>query len=156
MQVTKSTFYNIGRQLLSASNVLPSVPSITFDNCTFNNFGASNLNAIMNAGSNPVTLNITNSIVANVPRPGGTVKTEAINATGVGTGIVFSNNNYFNFTNGSGTALTFPSTSITMVGNNTTDLGWTTSTTDFTLPANSVLRTVSSAGGAIGDPRWTY
>lgn len=157
MQVTKSTFYNAGRQLLTTSTLLASIPTITIDYCTLNNFGAGGtINAIMNAGSNPIKLNITNSIVANVPRPGGTVKTEAINATGAGTGIVFSNNNYFNFTNGSGTALTFPATNITMVGNNTLNLGWTTSTTDFTLPANSVLRTVSSTGGAIGDPRWTY
>lgn len=68
--------------------------TITFDYCTFNNFGAGgSINAIMNAGSNPVKLNITNSIVANIPRPGGTVNTSAINATGAGMGIVFSNNN---------------------------------------------------------------
>lgn len=159
MQVSKSTFYNIGRQLLTASTVLPSIPSITFDYCTFNNFGAGgSINAIMNAGSNPVKLNITNSIVANIPRPGGTVNTAAINATGAGTGIVFSNNNTFNLTNGAATpaVLTLPATNITQVGNQHIDLGWTTGTTDFTLPAGSVLRTVSSAGGAIGDPRWTY
>lgn len=159
MQVTKSTFYNIGRQLLTASTVLPSIPSITFDYCTFNDFGAGgSINAIMNAGSNPVKLNITNSIVANIPRPGGTVNTAAINATGAGTGIVFSNNNTFNLTNGAATpaVLTLPTTNITQVGNQNIDLGWTTGTIDFTLPAGSVLRTVSSAGGAIGDPRWAY
>lgn len=159
MQVTKSTFYNIGRQLLTLSTVLPSIPSITFDYCTFNNFGAGgSINAIMNAGSNPVKLNITNSIIANIPRPGGTVNTAAINATGAGTGIVFSNNNTFNLTNGAATpvTLTWPTTNITQVGNQTIDLGWTTGTTDFTLPAGSVLRTVSSAGSAIGDSRWTY
>jgi hypothetical protein len=112
----------------------------------------------MNAGSNSVKLNITNSIVANIPRPGGTVNTSAINATGAGTGIVFSNNNTFNLTNGAASAavLTLPTTNITQVGNQTIDLGWTAGTTDFTLPAGSILRTVSSAGGAIGDPRWTY
>ncbi|MBO9200615.1 MULTISPECIES: DUF4957 domain-containing protein [Niastella] len=158
MQVTKSTFYNIGRQLLSISTVLPSVPSVTFDNCTFNNFGSTNLNAIMNAGSNPVKLNLTNSIIANIPRPGGTVLTAAINATAAGTGIVFSNNNTFNLTNGAATpaVLTWPTTNITQVNNQLINLGWTASTIDFTLPVNSVLRTVSSAGGAIGDPRWAY
>jgi len=159
MQVSKSTFYNIGRQLLTSSTVLTAAPTVTFDYCTLNNFGAGGtLNAIMNAGSNPVKFNITNSIVANIPRTGATVKTEAISATGAGTAIVFSNSNYFNLTNGAATpvALTFPTTNITMVGNNNLNLGWTTTTVDFTLPANSVLRTVSSAGGAIGDPRWAY
>lgn len=158
LHVSKSTFYNIGRQLVTASTVLTTAPSITFDNCTLNNFGSGNLNVLLNAGSNPVKFNITNSIVANIPRPGGTVKNEAINATGTGTAITFSNTNTFNFTNGAATpaALTFPTTNITMVGNNTLDLGWTNTTTNFTLPANSLLRTVSSAGGAIGDPRWTY
>jgi hypothetical protein len=156
MQVSKSTFYNIGRQLLTASTVLPTAPTITFDYCTLNNFGASNLNALLNAGSNPVKFNITNSIVANIPRTGATVKTELMNATGATTAIVFSNSNYFNLTNGTTTASTFPTSKITMVGNNNINLGWTTSTTDFTLPVNSELRTVSSAGGAIGDPRWVY
>jgi hypothetical protein len=158
MQVTKSTFYNIGQGLLTASTVLTAVPTVTFDYCTMNNFGAKNLNALMNAGSNPIKFNITNSIVANIPRPAGTVNVSAINATGAGTAIVFSNNNTFNLTNGAATPLplTFPTTNITMVGNNSINLGWTTATTDFTLPANSVLRTVSSAGGAIGDPRWAY
>jgi hypothetical protein len=158
MHVSKSTFMNIGRQLLTASSVLPTTPTITFDYCTINNFGAGNLNAILNAGSNPVKFNIINSIVANIPRPAGTVKNEAMNATGAGTAIVFSNNNTFNLTNGAATpaALTFPATGITMVNNNTINLGWTTTTTNFTLPANSVLRTVSTDGVAIGDPRWTY
>jgi hypothetical protein len=156
MQVSKSTFYNIGRQLLTTSTVLTTAPTITFDYCTLNNFGAGGLNAILNAGSNPVKFNMTNSIVANTPRTGATVKTEAISATGAGTAIVFSNSNYFNLTNGTTTALTFPTTNITMVGNNNLNLGWTNATTDFMLPVNSVLRTVSSAGGAIGDPRWAY
>ncbi|WP_207514567.1 DUF4957 domain-containing protein [Longitalea luteola] len=159
MHVSKSTFYNIGRQLLTASTVLTTAPAITFDYCTLNNFGAGGTQyAVINAGSNPVKFNITNSIVANIPRPGGTVRNEAMNATAAGTAIVFSNNNTFNWTNGAATPapLTFPTTNITMVGNNAVDLGWTNTTTDFTLPANSVLRTVSSAGGAIGDPRWTY
>jgi hypothetical protein len=156
MQVSKSTFYNIGRQLLTASTVLTAAPTITFDYCTLNNFGASNLNALLNAGSNPVKFNMTNSIVANIPRTGATVKTELMNATGATTAIVFSNSNYFNLTNGTTTASTFPTSKITMVGNNNINLGWTTSTTDFTLPVNSELRTVSSAGGAIGDPRWVY
>jgi hypothetical protein len=143
---------------LTSSTVLTAVPNITFDYCTLNNFGASNLNALLNAGSNPIKFNVTNSIVANIPRPGATVKTEAISATGAGTAIVFSNSNYFNLTNGAETpvSLTFPTPNITMVGNNNLNLGWTTTTVDFTLPANSVLRTVSSAGGAIGDPRWAY
>jgi len=45
-------------------------------------------------------------------------------------------------------------TTVQSSANTTTDLGWTATTTSFTLPAGSALRTASTTGGAIGDPRW--
>lgn len=156
LQVSKSTFYNIGQALASSSTVLTQQSVFSFDYCTFNNFGAQNKYVLMDANANPVTFNITNSIIANIPRPAGSVQGVAIRASGAGTSITFSNNNTFNLTNGTTTALTMPTANITQVGNNTIQLGWTATTTDFTLPLNSVLRTVSNTGTAIGDPRWTY
>jgi len=70
--------------------------------------------------------------------------------------MVFSYNNTFNFTNGTGTTLTLPTTNTSQAGNQTIALGWVVTTTDFTLPANSPLRTASAASAPIGDPRWTY
>lgn len=159
LSVTKSTIYNFGRELLSCSTTLTSTPpTITFDYCTLNNFGASALYVLMDANANPVKLNITNSIIANVPRPSGTVNAVALRSNGVGAATVFSSNNTFNFTNGAASpvALTFPTTNITTIGNQTISLGWTATTTDFTLPATSPLRTASNVSTAIGDPRWTY
>lgn len=156
MQVSQSTFYNVGQALASTSTVLAAAPVIRFDYCTFNNLGAQSKYVLMDANANPVIFSITNSVIGNVPRTSGAVQGAAIRAGGAGTALTFSNNNTFNFTNGSGTALTMPTSGITQVGNQTINLGWTATTTDFTLPENSVLRTISSAGGAIGDPRWTY
>lgn len=156
MTVSKSTFNNIGQALASSSTVLATAPVIRFDYCTFNNFGAQNKYVLMDANANPVSFSITNSIIGNIPRPSGAVQGVMIRASGAGTALTFSNNNTFNLTNGSAAALTLPTTNITQVGNQAVNLGWTATTTDFTLPANSVLRTVSNVGTAIGDPRWTY
>lgn len=155
--MTKSTFNNIGRGMLTCSTVLTStLPAITFDYCTLNNFGANNMNVLISAGANPVKFNMTNSIIANVPRPSGTVNDLAVGATAAESFTVFSNNNTFNFNNAAGVPLKFPATNITQIGNQSVNLNWTATTTDFTLPQGSVLRTVSSAGTAIGDPRWSY
>lgn len=157
LTVTKSTFYNIGRAFLTCSTVIPSTPpTITVDFCTFNNFGASNNYIFMDANANPVKFSMTNSIIANVPRPAGTVNGVVMRASGAGTTMVFSYNNTFNFTNGTGTALTLPTTNTSQAGNQTVVLDWTATTSVFTLPANSPLRTASSASAPIGDPRWTY
>jgi len=156
MTVSKSTFYNVGQSLVSASKVVPVMPTITFDYCTFNNFGANDRFVLINADKNPMKFNLTNSILANVPLPSKTANLVAISMNGAGSAITFNNNNTFNFTNGKGADLTLPASGVTQIGNQTIDLGWTSSTTDFTLPENSLLRTVSNVGTAIGDPRWTY
>lgn len=157
LTVTKSTFNNIGQAFLSCSTVIAGTPpTITVDYCTFNNFGANGRYILMDANANPVRFSMTNSIVANVPRPLGTVNGVTMRATGAGTTMVFSYNNTFNFTNGTGTELTLPTANTSQAGNKTINLGWTATTTDFTLPSGSLLRTASSAGAPIGDPRWTY
>jgi len=159
LSFSKNTMYNIGRELLSCSTTLTTTPPvITFDYCTINNFGASALYVLMDANANPVKFSITNSIIANVPRPAGTVNAVVLRANGAGSAIVFNNNDTFNFTNGATTpvALTFPTANITMIGNQTVNLGWTATTTDFTLPATTPLRTGSNVATPIGDPRWTY
>ncbi len=155
MTVTKSTFYTFGSALFASSTVLPKVPVVTFDYCTFNNFGSQNKYVLVDVGDNPITVNIKNSIIGNVPMPAQSVQNAAIRANGAGSTLIFNNNNVFNFNNASGVALTFPSAT-TQIGNQSINLGWTSATTDFTLPAESVLRTVSNVGTAIGDPRWTY
>jgi hypothetical protein len=159
LSFSKTTMYNIGRELLSCSTTLTSAaPTITFDYCTINNFGASGLYVLMDANANPVKFNITNSILANVPRPAGTVQNVVLRASGAGSATVFNNNNTFNFTNGAATPvpLTYPTANITMIGNQSVVLGWTATTTDFTLPAGSPLRTASNVSTPIGDPRWSY
>jgi len=159
LSFSKNTMYNIGRELLSCSTTLTSTPpNIAFDYCTINNFGASGLYVLMDANANPVKFNLTNSIIGNVPRPSGTVNAVVLRANGAGSAIVFNNNNTFNFTNGAATpaALTFPTANITMIGNQSVNLGWTATTTDFTIPPSSPLRTASNVSTPIGDPRWTY
>ncbi len=157
LTVTKSTFYNIGRAFIACSTVIPGTPpAITIDYCTFNNFGAGNHYILLDANANPVKFSMTNSIIGNVPRPAGTVNGVVMRANGAGTTMVFSYNNTFNFTNGTGTALTLPTTNTSQAGNLAVVLDWTATTSVFTLPANSPLRTASSASAPIGDPRWTY
>lgn len=157
LTVTKSTFYDIGQAFLSCSTVITGTPPIiTIDYCTFNNFGANGRYVFMDANANPVRFSMTNSIVANVPRASGTVNGVTMRATGATTTLVFSYNNTFNFTNGTGTTLIQPSANTAQAGNQTIGLGWVAATTDFTLPLTSPLRTASSSAAPIGDPRWTY
>jgi len=156
LNITKSTFYNFGNQLITAATTLSTAtPTITIDQSTFNNFGASSKNAIMNASANPVNVIVTNSIFGNIPRPAGAVPAAVINATATSTSITFANNNIFKATTAVGgtTVVTLPASA---ANNQAIDLGWIYTTTDFTLPVGSSLRTSSTIGGAIGDPRWTY
>lgn len=157
LTVTKSTFYNIGQAFLSCSTVIVgAVPTITVDYCTFNNFGANGRYVFMDANANPVRFSMTNSIIANVPRPTATVNNVTIRANGASSTLVFSHNNTFNFTNGSGVTLVQPSANTVQVGNQSIGLGWTATETKFTLPLTSPLRTASDLGLPIGDPKWAY
>ncbi|SOD12146.1 DUF4957 domain-containing protein [Pedobacter xixiisoli] len=158
LNVKNSTLYNIGRAFLTCSTVIPSNnATINIDYCTFNNFGASNHYALMDAGSNPVRFNFTNNIITNVPRSGATVNADALRATGAGSGVVFSNNNVFNFkASGTGANLNFPSNITVQANNLSENLNWVYTTVDFKIPNPSPLRTASTKSSPIGDPRWIY
>ena len=157
LTVSKSTFYNAGPGLVTASTTYAGdvIPSVSITNSTFNGFGGNAKYALLDANANPISFIIQNSIVANTPKSG-TVNAAAIRGTGAGSTLRISNSNYFNLSSAltGGTALTFGTA--TLASNQSVNIGWTATTTDFTLPVGSVLRTAGSAGGPIGDPRWTY
>lgn len=148
LSVTKSTLYNFSPGLVNATTVVSAAPTISFANCTINNFGASSMYLFLTSGSNPVSFSMKNSIIANAPRSG--IVPGLISATSATT---INNNNAFNLTDGSNGTLVFPASAIATTNIN---LGWTAATTNFKLPTDSPLLTASSGGGAIGDPRWTY
>jgi hypothetical protein len=156
LTLTKSTFYNIGRNLITCPTVLTgaTAPTILIDMCTFNNFGSDGKYALLDANTNPINFTLQNSIICNVPKPGAAVAATAIRASVVLT-MAFSNNNLFNFNTGASpaVALTLPTGA---TNNKGIDLGWGSTTSDFTLPLISDLRTFSRTAGAIGDPRWAY
>jgi hypothetical protein len=131
------------------------MPVVSITNSTFNGYGGNAKYALLDASSNPISFTIQNSIIANTPKSG-TVNATALRATGAGSTLVIAYSDYFNLntTPSGSTALTF--STATLTNDQTVDLGWTAATTDFTLPANSPLRTASSTGGPIGDPRWTF
>ena len=159
LELSNSTFYNIGRAFIAAATTLPSGtsrPAIVIDRCTINNFGSGGTSrnyTIFDANANPVDFTLQNSIVSNAPIAGQTLGNAALRAST--STVVITNNNMFKVTNGAtpAVALTFPSTA-TPANQKTIDLGWTGSTTDFSLPAGSELRTSATDGGAVGDPRW--
>ncbi|KQM79103.1 hypothetical protein ASE74_00570 [Pedobacter sp. Leaf216] len=157
LNISKSTFYNAGPGLVTASTTYTGdvTPTVSITNSTFNGFGGNAKYALLDANANPINFTIVNSILANTPKSG-TVNAAAIRGTGAASTLRISNSNYFNLSSAltNGTALTFGTA--TLVSNQSINLGWTAVTTDFTLPAGSPLRTAGSAGGPIGDPKWTY
>ena len=155
LAITKSTFYNFGPGLFLASKTLNAdvVPSITVSYSTFNGFGGNSKYVLLDAAANPVNMTISNSILANTPKSG-TVPAAALRATAAGITLSISNTNYFNLNSTGTTALTFATATLT--NTLTTTLPWTATTTDFTLPAGSALRTSGTGNTALGDPRWAY
>lgn len=154
--LTNSTFTDFGRGLISASTAFSPAPStapvITINKCTLNDFGSGAKYAILDANSNVVTFKLTNSIFGNAPMSSSTVANAAVRY-GAGSTVTISNLNAFKFTNGAATPanLTWPSGISAPMA---IDLGWTSSSSDFSLPTGSALRTVATDGGPIGDPRW--
>lgn len=158
LELTNSTFYNIGRAFISWSTniTVATKPTMILDHLTMNNFGSDSRDYILvDANANLLSLTMTNNILANTPKAGGAVGANAIRASNAGNDMKFTNNDTFKFVGGSPTTapLAFPA-AVQQSGNKTTDLGWTATTTDFSIPAGSDLRTASTTGGAIGDPRW--
>ena len=156
LKVSNSTFYNCGTGLVTANvtYTAANIPAVDISYSTFNNFGGNAKYALFDANANPATFTFKNNILANTPKSG-SVLAAAIRATASSSSLSFTNNNYFNLlTATSGTVLTFSTASVS--NNLTIDLGWNAASSTFTLPKESALRTASTAGGAIGDPRWTY
>lgn len=158
INITKSTFYNAGPGLFTASTTYAGavVPSINISYSTFNGFGGNAKYALLDANANPVNFTLTNSIVANTPKSG-TVVAAALRSSGAGVTTTISYTNMFGLYSTGTTALTFPATAA-LTSNQSIDLGWTAATVApaFQLPVGSPLRTASNTSIAIGDPRWTY
>ncbi|MFT2009609.1 DUF4957 domain-containing protein [Pontibacter sp. 13R65] len=159
LDVINSTFYNIGRAFIGWSTNISGQPkpTVLIDHCTINNFGSNSRNQILfDANTNPVDFTVQNSIIANTPKPGQGIGNNLVRATGAGSVLEFKYNNHFKLTNGASPAvdLVIPE-SFTQSNIKTIDLGWNATTTEFTLPTSSELRTASTTGGPIGDPRWT-
>lgn len=159
LELVNNTFHSMGRAFVSCNATLSSTkPTILIDQCTINNFGSGGTGrnyTIFDANANPVDLTIQNCIIANTPITGQTLGPAAVRAGAATSVLLFSNNNTFNLTNGASpaVALTFPA-NLTMQSNKTIALGWDGTTTNFTLPVGSELRTSSTTGGPVGDPRW--
>lgn len=159
IELSNSTFHKVGRAFIDWSTTLTvsTLPVITMDHCTLNTFGMQNGNKyiLVDGNGSNFDLTIRNSILANSPYPGETCQPAAIRS-GSGATMLYANNNSFNLTSGGATpaALTFPAL-VVMQDNLAIDLGWTDATVDFSLPPASALRTASSTGGPIGDPRWS-
>ena len=157
---TKSTFYNLGNGMISMSTQLAAptlIPNINIDYCTFNNIGGSGKYLLLDAKANLLNYNLSNSIFANTPI-NGTLNTAAFRSTGVGNILTFSNNNYFKFTSSIG-GLDLVLTGLLQANDITNDLGWSPSTTNFSLaalPSSNSIFSASSNNGTIGDPRWAY
>ncbi|MBC3541176.1 DUF4957 domain-containing protein [Rufibacter sediminis] len=157
LEVTNSTFNEAGRGFISyATAFMPTNrPTFFVDKVTLNNFGSGGReNILFDASSINVNFTMQNSIIANSPKPGQLVAGGAAIRAGSSSTMNFNYNNYFKLEGGSPLApLTFPDY-VTRSNNKTIDLGWTATTTDFTLPVGSELRTAGVGGAALGDPRW--
>ncbi|MEH6405680.1 MAG: DUF4957 domain-containing protein, partial [Leeuwenhoekiella sp.] len=76
INLTNSTFYSAAdifirnRQSLDAPGP---VPTVTIDYCTLNSIGSSSNYTLYDGSSVDANLNITNSVLANIPQPGSTV-----------------------------------------------------------------------------------
>ncbi|WP_374165810.1 DUF4957 domain-containing protein [Arcticibacter sp. MXS-1] len=152
LEVTNSTFYTMSRGFINCVSKVDVKPTVLVNQCTVNAFGGQgNDYPFFDGGTNPVDLTVQNSIVSNTPY----VELESTGATfqrsvTSGATVTYTNNNFFKLVTGKGTSLTLPS----VKNGKTVDLGWTSATTDFSIAADSPLRTAGKTGGAIGDPRW--
>jgi hypothetical protein len=157
IEFSNSTLYNLGRGLIDwdANLTVPGSPSILIDQCTINNLGKANLdNSLIDLNANAISVTIRNSIIANIPYAGDSVGNNLMR--GANSTVTVTHSNTFKLKNGKAVSvdLVFPAT-VAQVNNKTIDLGWTSATTNFTLPAGHELRTSGTTGGPVGDPRWS-
>jgi hypothetical protein len=157
IEFSNSTLYNLGRGLIDwdANMTVPATTSITIDQCTINNLGKANLdNSLIDLNANSIGVTIRNSIIANIPYAGDSVGNNLMRCAN--STVTVTHTNTFKMKNGKAVLLdlTFPGT-VAQVNNKAIDLGWTSATTNFTIPAGHELRTSSTTGGPVGDPRWS-
>lgn len=158
LQILNSTFYNSGRRLIGwSTNFTSSVkPNVLVDYVTINNIGYGGRdNLLIDANTNPIDFTFRNCIIANSPKPGQSSGNSLLRASNAASAAALINSNLFKLTNGATepAALTIPS-NVSQQNVLNIDLGWDATTTNFSLPASSPLRTASTANGPIGDPRW--
>lgn len=159
VNLENSTFAEVGdlfiRYRESITTPSPSA-TININNCTINSFGQTSAYPLLDNNNVPIKLNFTNNILANSPRVGGSLSNTNLIRLAANSSAVFSFNNFYNLTNGKPAdlqKLVLP-TAATSANNQEQDLSWTNTTLNFHLPSDSPLRTASSTGSAIGDPRW--
>jgi hypothetical protein len=156
LNITNSTFYEFGRNLVTATTLLTGgIPVVNINQNTFNSFGGNNMFVLVDANTNALRVTANNNILGNIPRAA-TGAQGFLRGTGAGSAYTFNNNNVFAAVNMTAAVLpvTNASTTVQTANNTAISLPWTSATTTFTLPAGSPLRTGSTTGGAVGDPRW--
>ncbi|MEJ6980023.1 DUF4957 domain-containing protein [Pedobacter sp. P351] len=161
INISKSTFYNLGDGLINMSTTLTgtAIPAITIDQSTFNNIGSQGKYLLYDVTNNRVVANIKNSIFANSPLSGQSINGTAFRSTNTNSTLAFTNNNYFKLNSSSTSTSKLVLTGLSQSGNYEIDLGWTAVTNSFSLgnlPPDSPLLKASSSGNTIGDPRWAY
>ena len=160
VNIENSTFTEVGDLFIRyrESITTPSAnATINVNNCTINSFGQSSSFPLLDNNNVPIKANFTNNIIANSPRVGGSLSSNNLIRLATSSTAVFTFNNFYNLTNGKAAdlqKLVFPTAGVTSTNNQENALNWTNTTIDFTLPVNYPLRTASSTGAAIGDPRW--
>lgn len=161
LNITKSTFYNMGGGLINMSTALAAgsaIPTVTLDFCTFNNVGGSNKNLLIDANTNAVYYTLKNSILGNSPQVSN-LNNNAFRCTGAGRILDFLNNNYFKLNATYGATTPVNLTGLNQVACISADLGWAPGATTFslnTLPSTHPVMSLSASGSTVGDPRWAY
>ncbi|MDI3321123.1 hypothetical protein [Pinibacter soli] len=153
--ITKSTLYNIARGIIgytakmnARSGTSVTIPVVKIDQCTFNSFGQQAKAAVFDGNTdvaNQVNFFLTNSIMANTPDALAATTVNANAFVGYASNVYTLTNNFvYNCMTAAsgGTAIIWPGTAPTTV-----TLPWTTSTTNFALPASVPNN---------GDPRWYH
>ncbi|MCH7413894.1 DUF4957 domain-containing protein [Belliella sp. R4-6] len=160
IEITNSTFSSLGSRGFigwTTNITMPVTPKITVNNVSINGLGSRNRNdVLLDCNNNLVEFTMRNSILNSMPFEGQTVGVRLIRAN-PDSQIVLSHTNMFNLTTGGAepealTLQTYVQTSNIL----NVDLGWNSRTTNLTLPAATPLRTASTTGGPIGDPRWAF
>lgn len=147
--IYKSTFYGFNHNLIRYETSMGSfVPNFHLDQVTINNFG-SNARRVLFDINTQSNLIVENTIIANTPKAGAeSINIDLFRATN--SNVIFNRVYGYNLVNQIGDPLNIANGQEIQAA----PINWTASTTDFTLPSGSPLRTASTSGGPVGDPRW--